>query len=330
MPTWRLSLPNPLPSGNEGVDIAIAVFGIGLPDKYFTSSVMRFSGAEETIVRYTGSGIAYGIAAGGDLDVLAGAITGIEVRVTGDVTIRATGLNFSARLFWDAALASDIEALATLILGGRDLMFGTSRNDDMAGFIGADTLRGLGGADSLNGGDQADRLFGGKGVDSIDGEDGNDRLYGGASGDSFEGGFGNDLMFGGAGNDILDGTFGADTVHGGLGEDTIIGTAGADRFVFDTKIGAGQVDFINGFDVDEDRILLDNDIFTATGPVGTLAAGRFREGTAAEDANDRIIYDSATGRLWYDADGQGGAGKVQFALLTPGLALNAGDFQVIG
>jgi Ca2+-binding RTX toxin-like protein len=41
----------------------------------------------------------------------------------------------------------------------------------------------------------------------------------------------------------------------------------------------------------------------------------FTLGTAAADANDRIVYDQTTGNLLYDADGTGATAAVQFATL---------------
>jgi serralysin len=52
-------------------------------------------------------------------------------------------------------------------------------------------------------------------------------------------------------------------------------------------------------------------------------------GTAALEANDRIIYDSNTGALFYDDDGVGGNAQVQFATLSTGLALTYLDFLVV-
>ena len=54
------------------------------------------------------------------------------------------------------------------------------------------------------------------------------------------------------------------------------------------------------------------------------------DATAAHDADDRIIYDTTTGKLYYDADGNlPGASAVQFALLTTHPTLTAGDFVIV-
>ena len=63
---------------------------------------------------------------------------------------------------------------------------------------------------------------------------------------------------------------------------------------------------------------------------GALSANAFRLGTAALDADDRILYDAATGALYYDKDGTGVAAAIQFATLDNMPAtLNATDFLVI-
>ncbi len=62
---------------------------------------------------------------------------------------------------------------------------------------------------------------------------------------------------------------------------------------------------------------------------GALAAGAFTTGSAATQADDRIVYNTATGALLFDADGTGGAAAVQFATLAGGLALTSADFLVI-
>ena len=57
----------------------------------------------------------------------------------------------------------------------------------------------------------------------------------------------------------------------------------------------------------------------------------FRKGagiTTAGDAGHRIIYNTSTGALYYDADGAGGAASIQFALLNGAPVLTANDFVI--
>ena len=82
------------------------------------------------------------------------------------------------------------------------------------------------------------------------------------------------------------------------------------------------------FSVADDTIKVDNAIFTAVA-TGHLAASAFFRGAAAHDADDRFIYNPATGALIYDRDGTGGAAAFKFATLAPGLALTHLDFFVV-
>lgn len=126
---------------------------------------------------------------------------------------------------------------------------------------------------------------------------------------------------GGAGNDKL---------YGGLGKDVLEGGAGRDIFIFDTRPGSTNIDKIGDFSVRDDTIWLDDDIFTKAGKAGDLSTAAFHIGTKAHDASDRVIYDSKSGKLWYDADGSGKGAAVQFAQLDTGLKLTAADFDIIG
>ena len=74
--------------------------------------------------------------------------------------------------------------------------------------------------------------------------------------------------------------------------------------------------------------MLDQDIFAKL-DLGVLKAKFFAVGTGAADGGDRIIYDDATGGLFYDKDGAGGAAQVQFAKLNPGTNIAADDFLVV-
>ena len=137
----------------------------------------------------------------------------------------------------------------------------------------------------------------------------------------------------GTGNGLanrLSGNDGNNVLNGGLGADTMTGGAGSDTFVFNTALGAGNVDRITDFDVVEDRIRLDNDVFVGLAR-GNLSASAFAANLTgrASDALDRIIYETDTGRLFFDADGSGAGARVHFATLNAGLALTSADFLVI-
>ena len=127
------------------------------------------------------------------------------------------------------------------------------------------------------------------------------------------------LVYGNNGANVLDGKGGADM---------LTGFAGADTFAFTTALGGGNIDEIVDFSVADDTIRLDNDVFTGLA-AGALGSGAFNTGATASQADDRIIYNSATGALLFDADGAGGAAGVQFATLATGLALTSLDFLVV-
>jgi serralysin len=117
-------------------------------------------------------------------------------------------------------------------------------------------------------------------------------------------------------------------LNGGAGGDYLVGYGGADRFAFTTALGGGNIDQIADFLSGTDGIQLDDAVFTGLG-LGALGANAFVVGTTAQDADDRIVYDSATGALFFDADGNGAGAAVQFATLIGHPALSASDFTVI-
>ncbi|MEH7829192.1 calcium-binding protein [Gemmobacter denitrificans] len=164
----------------------------------------------------------------------------------------------------------------------------------------------------------------GRGV-TLKGDDqtkGNDFLTGSAYNDNLMGYDGNDLLTGGGGDDRL---------SGGAGTDRLVGGVGTDRFVFDTALGASNVDTIEFFRPDVDQIRLENDIFKGLTAGRALADDRFAANTTgnATDASDRIIYETDTGKVFYDADGSGSGAKVLFAILENKPVLDSGDFIVI-
>jgi Ca2+-binding RTX toxin-like protein len=130
-------------------------------------------------------------------------------------------------------------------------------------------------------------------------------------------------------NNSVIGNAGSNAIKGMVGNDTLFGGGGADAFVFNTALNsATNVDTILDFSVADDEVVLASWIFTALAP-GALSAGAFATGAAAAEADDRIVYNGATGALYYDADGIGGAAQIQFGAMASGLALTNLDFVVV-
>jgi Ca2+-binding RTX toxin-like protein len=146
---------------------------------------------------------------------------------------------------------------------------------------------------------------------------------------------GNDTLTGTAGIDHILGGGGADFLYGKGGADQLTGGAGKDKFVFDTSFD-GTIDEILDFNPREDVIYLDNAVFTKLGS-GSLSNPRKIWGTNLEDgagakpndSNDYLAYDSTTGNLSYDADGNGAGAAIVIAHLQAGLDLSAANFYVI-
>ncbi|MEO7222721.1 MAG: VCBS domain-containing protein [Devosia sp.] len=162
------------------------------------------------------------------------------------------------------------------------------------------------------------KLVGGKGAtneeDTIDGKGGNDRID--ASG-------GNDVVKGGAGDD---------TIIGGLGLDRLRGDDGKDSFVFKTALGPANFDKLTDFKHDTDQLQLAKAVFAKIG--ASLDATEFfakKGAIKAHDRDDRIIYDTRSGKLFYDDDGskKNGHEAIHFATLTTKPLLDHGDFVIV-
>ncbi|MHC2491648.1 Ca2+-binding RTX toxin-like protein [Sinorhizobium meliloti] len=227
----------------------------------------------------------------------------------------------------------------------------TIRNiENVFGGKGNDTLTGDGLANTLNGNDGKDLLTGGGGADILDGGAASDTasyrdktasvsvtLDGATYTTVTVGGVAEDTIrnveniWGGTGNDSLSGDANANLLSGGGGSDILFGGAGADIFQFDFALGAGNVDTVLDFTAG-DRLFLSKSIFTSLSG-GTLAATQFyaaADATAAQNANQKIIYDTTSGALYYDADGSlSGHTAVQFAVLSTHPGLTAGDFVLV-
>jgi Ca2+-binding RTX toxin-like protein len=148
-----------------------------------------------------------------------------------------------------------------------------------------------------------------------------------------------------AGNDSINGGDGNDSLSGGLDADTLAGGLGNDQFIFNTALGATNVDRVLDFSKvvgNTDTFVLDRAIFRTLDAGTVLTAAEFRSGGGAITANaatQRIIYDTATGNLYYDSDGTGPVAPVRFATAasvpavgaTPVIpALTNTDFTLVG
>ncbi|RUU13217.1 calcium-binding protein [Mesorhizobium sp. USDA-HM6] len=145
---------------------------------------------------------------------------------------------------------------------------------------------------------------------------------------------GDDTFVGTAAADTFDALAGNDTLRGLGGNDALTGGRGEDTFVFDTAYGPGNVDTLTDFDAEHDALYLDNAIFTKLGS-GSLSSptrvdsSYFELREHATHSNDHLLYNRATGVLYYDPDGSKSAPQVEIAHLEPGAALTYHDVFVV-
>jgi hypothetical protein len=257
-------------------------------------------------------------------------------------------------------------AAAELVFGegGDDTLFGNAGDDGLYGGGGADFLLGGDGQDLFDGGGGFDAVFYGDSPSSVTIDlVAPSANTGFAAGDSFlnieafllteqgdvmrgrdDGGSG-DILYGLGGGDRLEGRDGfdwllggdgADTLNGGFGYDLFTGGAGADLFVFNNGFEGGAFalggEVITDFEAGVDRIafvaatsgfspfIVGNNLFIAAGaPSGLL-------GTTT---GPTLLYDSAAGALWFDANGSLAGGLHYLASLLGAPTMTAADFITV-
>jgi Ca2+-binding RTX toxin-like protein len=305
--------------------------GSGPGDDYYDgeqgSDAVTFFSATQTVTVNLTTGTATGAEIGSDT------LVNIENVYGGSGNDSLTGDDLANTLFGSA---------------GNDTLIGNGGNDFLDGAAGNDTMQGGTGNDTYVVDSASDVVteLAGQGTDLVRTSvnfnlganvenltqlgSANLNSSGNTLANVMTGNSGNNALSGGDGNDTISGGGGNDFLNGGLGNDTLTGGAGNDSFLFNTAISpTPNVDTLPGFSVADDTIRLDDAIFTEVGALGTLAAAAFRIGAAAADASDRIIYNSANGALFYDADGNGAGVAIQFALLPVGLAMTNADFLIV-
>ena len=259
------------------------------------------------------------------------------------------------------ATGDELDNIQNLIGSGyADTLMGDNFGNELSGMDGNDSLKGYGGGDTLTGGRGDDYLDGGYDADTMAGGEGNDMYivdnawdvvteYGGQGVDEVrtsvswtmtagsdvetlrtndDAGFSPINLTGNeTGNSII-GNNGGNIINGGAGADFLTGFGGWDSFLFDTPLGGGNIDQITDFNVAFDTIMLDQTIFSSLG-LGFLAPSQLAIDPVALDADDRIMYSTVSGNLYYDMDGSGPDASILFARLSPGLALDVFDFWVV-
>jgi Ca2+-binding RTX toxin-like protein len=151
-------------------------------------------------------------------------------------------------------------------------------------------------------------------------------LVGSAFTDTLKGGTGIDEIVGGSGDDLI---------FGNTGNDILTGNDGNDIFVFNSSPNKSHnVDTITDFAPGVDKLEVSKSVFKAFNSTGNLNNDAFNSGagvSSASDSNDRFIYNSSTGALYYDADGNGRSAPIQIALVgvLSHPILTNGDFEII-
>ncbi|WP_375339272.1 Ig-like domain-containing protein [Lyngbya sp. PCC 8106] len=117
-------------------------------------------------------------------------------------------------------------------------------------------------------------------------------------------------------------------IEGGNGNDELTGKGGGDTFVYQQP--ADGTDMITDFDASEgDRFEISASGFGGGLTVGTLASEQFVLGTVAMESDDRFLYDTASGNLFFDVDGIGSQTSTLLATLDGNPTLSANEFSIV-
>ena len=349
--------------GSDLVNILSGNTGNNLLDGLTGNDSLSGGAGNDTLIGGAGNDSLFG-GAGNDSYVFDG-----DLELGSDTLNEANGgidrLDFSATtnlaisLNLGRTIRQVVNANLSLTLG---TVGSTSMFENVIGGALADTLTGNSLANTLDGSAGADTLSGGDGNDTYVLDDAGDMVIE-SKANPLAGGFDlvqasvstslasnvenftltgtaaingtgnnlNNLLTGNGAANRLSGGEGNDSLTGGGGNDTMTGGSGADRFRFATTPNANtNRDVITDFSLAQgDTIELGNAVFTALRTPGLLAASAFFIGPAATNSSQRVLYNTTTGLLSYDSDGNGAAAApVAFATLTPGLALTNSSFFI--
>lgn len=255
-------------------------------------------------------------------------LAGTNVAYVNDAGAQVAGGTVLAVEQLIVANASGTDAINLTGNSVSQLLVGNNGANRLVGGGGADTLTGLGGNDTyvVDSASDVVREASGGGTDTVQ-TSVSYSLYAGAEVEMLmvAGTNAGVTLQGNAFAQTLTGGAGADMLVGLLGNDTLVGGAGNDTFMF-YEFGTANADVINDFGAG-DVIGLSNAAFTSL--AGGFTDENFVQGTQALDANDYLIYNQATGQLFYDQDGSGTDFAAQLvATLVPGTLLSSGNILV--
>ncbi|WDD36971.1 calcium-binding protein (plasmid) [Nostoc sp. UHCC 0926] len=298
----------------EGLDIFGTAYDDNIVGSNGNDTLSISSGGKDTVDGGKGDdllSVDYSVATGGitttfNVTTNKGEITAGMYRVSYKNIER---LNISGTEYDDYIVGNNGNDTLSTRSGGKDTIIGGAGNDRLSADYSS-------GNNTLNGGAGNDRL-------SADYSGGNNTLNGGAGDDylSTNASSGNNLLFGDDGNDIL---------IGGNSNDSLYGGAGTDTFVFNKIFNYGSVDKIYDFNATNEVIQISATGFGGGLSIGSLQKNQFTLGTSATTSEERFIYNSATGALYFDRDGSASEfTQVQFAQLSTGLALTNNNFMVV-
>jgi Ca2+-binding RTX toxin-like protein len=128
------------------------------------------------------------------------------------------------------------------------------------------------------------------------------------------------------------GDAGSDWLNGQHGNDTLDGGGGQDHFVFGNS-GAADADAVVNYASGWDDLQFDHTAFGALGAPGQFSTNDARFYAAAgaaggHDADDRLVYNTSTGQLYYDDDGSGAHAAQLVATLQGAAPLAASDVHI--
>jgi Ca2+-binding RTX toxin-like protein len=341
-----VNVVNPLIASGGGIDSVQASVSTTL-----AANVENLLLTGSAAINGTGNGLANRLAGNGSNNRLDGG-TGADTMTGGagnDSYIVQNGADVVVELAGGGTDSVSTSVSYSLSAEVEHLLLTGSNNSTLTGNSLANRITGNGGNNKLDGGSDADTLTGGAGNDSYLVQNSGDLVVELAGGgyDSVSSSIGYTLpaeierltLTGsgdghGSGNGLhntITGNSGDNKLRGSTGNDTLTGGGGADIFRFSSALSASNnVDTVIDFNPAEDVLELENTVFAKLTATGGLSASNFRAHSsgAAADSNDFVVYETDTGRLFYDADGSGAGASVLIATFSNLPALTASDIFV--